>query len=98
MIKKISKIYNISSYSFFNWDEMNPVHGPNPNNPIDVFVKDNIIFAENGNGKSILVDIFKSLDGQDIVLEKNWDCAAIDEQEIKIIISDDSEINFNRSS
>ncbi|HUS49300.1 MAG TPA: AAA family ATPase, partial [Candidatus Paceibacterota bacterium] len=96
-IKKISKIHNIFSYSFFNWDEMNPEHGENPNAPIDIFTKDNVIFAENGNGKSILVDILKSLDGQDIVLEKNWDRAEKDRQEIKIVFGDDSEINFDES-
>ena len=76
---------------------MNPEHGENPNAPIDIFTKDNVIFAENGNGKSILVDILKSLDGQDIVLEKNWDRAEKDRQEIKIVFGDDSEINFDES-
>lgn len=96
-IKKLKKIDNIFSYSFFNWDKMNPEHGENPNYPIDNFTKDNVIFAENGNGKSILVNIFKSLDGQKIILEKNWDSAETDKQEIKVVLGDDTEINFNGS-
>ena len=92
-IKKLAKINNISSYSFFDWDKINPEHGNNPNDPIDVFKKNNVLFAENTNGKSKLVDIFKSLDGQDIKLENNWD-RPTDGQEAKIILGDDSDINF----
>lgn len=94
-IKKISKIDNIFSYSFFNWDEMNPEHGLNPNDPPDIFKKTNIIFAENGNGKSVLVDIFKSLNGQEIKLEKNWDRPPKDKQEANVILYDDIEIFFD---
>jgi wobble nucleotide-excising tRNase len=93
-IKKLSKIDNIFSYSFFNWNEMNPEHGGNPNTPDDDFKKENVIFAENGNGKSAMVNILKSLDGQKINLEKNWD-RPNDDQEIKIVLADDCEINFN---
>jgi len=96
-IKKLSKINNIFSYSFFDWNEMNPIHSGNPNIPDDIFKKNNIIFAENGNGKSVLVNIFKSLDGRDIAIEKNWDRAETDKQEIKIVLEDDSEIIFNSS-
>jgi hypothetical protein len=58
-IKKIPKINNAFSYSFFDWDLINPIKGNNPNNPNDTFTKNNIIFAENGNGKTKVVEIFK---------------------------------------
>lgn len=67
--------------------------GDNPNDPIDVFKKNNVLFAENTNGKSKLVDVFKSLDGQDIKLERNWD-RPTNGQKAKIILGDDSEINL----
>ena len=73
MMKKIAKIINIFSFSFFDWDKINPMKGNNPNDPIDVFKENNIIFGENTNGKSNLIKIFKSLNGQDINLEQNWD-------------------------
>lgn len=95
MIKKFNKINNIFCYSFFDWDKVNPHHGNNPNDPIDVFKKNNVIFAENGNGKSRLIDIMKSAGGQDVRLEKNWDRSADDEQSAKITLSDDSEITFD---
>ncbi len=95
MIKKINKIDNIVSFTFFNWDEMNPYHGANTNDPIDVFNKNNVIFAENGNGKSVLVDIFKSLNGQDIELKKSWYRAETDGQKIKITLENNTEIDFN---
>jgi len=98
MIKKIAKINNVYSYSFFDWDKINPSHGNNPNDPIDVFRKNNILFGENGNGKSRLVDIFKSLDGQPTKLEKSWGCDSADGQEIKIILDNGTETSFDRSS
>ncbi len=98
MIKKLAKIDNISSYSFFDWDTINSItftdKSGNQQTRDGCLVKNNIIFAENTNGKSKLVDIFKSLDGQDIKLEKNWDRPTTDGQKAKIILSDDSEINF----
>lgn len=90
MIKKVDKILNVCSFSFFDWDKINPAKGNNPNDPIDTFKKNNIIFGENGNGKSNLIRIFKSLSGQDIELEKHWDYLS-EKQEIKLILDDNSE-------
>jgi len=99
-IKKLAKINNISSYSFFDWDTINSItftdKSGNQQTRDGYLVKNNIIFAENTNGKSKLVDIFKSLDGQDIKLENNWD-RPTDGQEAKIILGDDSDINFTET-
>lgn len=93
MIKKISKVINVFSFSFFDWDKINPIKGNNPNDPIDVFKENNIIFGENTNGKSNLIKIFKSLNGQDINLEQNWDFPS-EKQQIEFILDDDSKITF----
>ncbi len=100
MIKKLSKINNVLSYSFFDWDKINLVSfvdsDRNQKTRDGHFVKSNIIFAENGNGKSKLVDILKSLDGQDKTLEKHRD-RKTEGQEAKIILDDDSEIDFSET-
>jgi len=96
MIKKVDKILNVCSFLFFDWDKINPAKGNNPDDPIDTFKKDNVIFGENGNGKSNLINIFKSLNGQDIELEKHWDYLS-EKQEIKLILDDNSETLFVNS-
>jgi len=96
MIKKVDKILNVWSFSFFDWDKVNPEKGNNPNDTIDTFKKNNIIFGENGNGKSFLIKIFKSLDGQDVELIKHWDYPS-EKQEIKLILDDNSETLFINS-
>ncbi|MDD5290679.1 MAG: AAA family ATPase [Patescibacteria group bacterium] len=97
MIKKLTKINNVLSYSFFDWDKINLVsfvgNDGNQKTHDGHFVKNNVIFAENANGKSKLVDIFKSLDGRGIKLDKHRDRKA-EGQEAKIILDDDSEIEF----
>lgn len=93
MMKKIAKIINIFSFSFFDWDKINPMKGNNPNDPIDVFKENNIIFGENTNGKSNLIKIFKSLNGQDINLEQNWDFPS-EKQQIELVLDNDSRITF----
>ena len=95
-IKKLSKLNNAFSYSFFDWDKVNPAKGNNPNDPIDIFKKSNILFAENGNGKSKLVNVFKSLNENKSNIEKHRD-RGDDTQEIRIILDDDSEIGFSTS-
>ena len=96
--KKLTKLNNVFSYSFFDWDKINFVtfvdNDGNQKTRDGHFVKNNVIFAENANGKSKLVDIFKSLDGQDKTLEKHRDHKS-EEQEAKIILDDDSEIDFS---
>jgi len=98
MIKKLTKLNNVFSYSFFDWDKINFVtfvdNEGNQKTRDGHFVKNNVIFSENANGKSKLVDIFKSLDGRDKTVEKHRDHKS-EEQEAKIILDDDSEIDFS---
>jgi len=100
MIKKLSKINNVLSYSFFDWDKINLVSfvdsDGNQKTRDGHFVKSNIIFAENGNGKSKLVDILKSLDGRGAKIDKNRD-RKTEGQEAKIILDDNSEIDFSET-
>jgi len=100
MIKKLSNINNILSYSFFDWDKINLVNfiDKDGNQKIQDgnFIKNNVIFAENGNGKSKLVDILKSLDRESAKLDKHRD-HKLEGQEIKIILNDDSEIVFSET-
>jgi wobble nucleotide-excising tRNase len=99
IIKKFNKIKSAFSYSFFDWDKINFISfvdkKGNQKTRDGHLVKSNIIFAENGNGKTRLIDIMKSVGGQDVVLEKNWDRPATDEQEVQITLMDDSEITFD---
>jgi len=90
MIKKVSRIDNVFSFSFFEWDKFNSINGQNNH----FLKKNNIFFAENGNGKSALVSIFKSLNGQVIELQKNWDRPLSDDQKVEILLRDNSQINF----
>jgi len=93
MIKKFKTINNVFSYSFFEWDIINPVNGNNPNNPIDIFKKNNILFAENGNGKTNLISVLKVLNGVDsIELEKHWDYPAENQN---VVLELDNELSFN---
>lgn len=57
MIKKISKIKQYKSFQEFSWDEF----CKNKSGQEMLFQKFNIIFGENGSGKSSVCDIFKSL-------------------------------------
>jgi len=98
MIKKLANINNVFSYSFFVWDKVNPSTFIDNDGKIQTrdnnFVKSNVIFAENANGKSKLVDIFKSLDGKNVKLNKHRDYKT-EGQKVKIILDDDSEIEFS---
>jgi len=100
MIKKLNKLNNVLSYSFFDWDKINLVtfvdNDGNQKTRDGHFVKSNIIFAENANGKSKLVDIFKSLDGRGTKLDRHRD-RKTEGQEAKIILDDDSEIDFSET-
>ncbi len=96
-ISKVDKINNIFSFSFFKWDSINhhtfDDKNGNTQNFDGSFEKSNVLFAENGNGKSNLIKIFKSLNSQDIELKKHRDYPS-EKQELKLILSDNSEINF----
>lgn len=96
-IKKFNKIDNAYSYSFFEWDCINPPMVPNnagtlvtSNSP---FVKSNIIFGENGNGKSKLVSILKSLDKNSSPIEEHRDRVG-ENQEIKIAVDGGTDVEF----
>ena len=97
MIKKFKTINNIFSYSFFEWDSLNFIEFRDKEENIKtrdgVFVKNNILFAENGSGKSNLINIFKVLNGVDSVeLEKHWDFPAEDQS---IVLELNNELSFN---
>lgn len=93
MIKKFKTINNVFSYSFFEWDTINPIKGNNPNDPIDIFKKNNILFAENGNGKTNLINLLKVMNGVDsIKLEKHWDYTTENQN---VVLELDSELSFN---
>ena len=100
IIKKISKFNNIFSYSYFGWDSVNSFTFINNDNSSETrdghFLKYNIFFAENGNGKSKLVQVFKSLNGEPQEIEKHRD-RQDDNQEVEIILNDDSQISFDGS-
>ncbi len=86
MIKKISRIKNIGSFWLFDWNEINPDNcrdsqgniitnsRGNPKRIQHEFRKYNILFGENGSGKTMLISIFKSLNNNNSKdLNKHWD-------------------------
>ncbi len=98
-IKKFSQINNALSYSHFEWDKINPptfVDKDGVIQPRDTsFVKSNIIYAENGNGKSKLVNILKALDINSSAINKHHD-RIVDPQEIKVVLDGGvADIKFN---
>jgi len=74
MIKKISRIKNIGSFWLFDWDKINPDNCRDSGGNIQhEFRKYNILFGENGSGKTMLVSILKSLNNNSKALSKHWD-------------------------
>ncbi|MEI6552968.1 MAG: AAA family ATPase [bacterium] len=75
-IKKLKKIDNVFSYIHFNWETINPStyieNGVNKSRDTS-FQKDNVIFAENGSGKSKLVSLFKKINNGESNIEKHRD-------------------------
>ena len=109
MIKRISKIKNIGSFQYFEWDKSNPpykydkqekIEKDNKGNKKEInsnFRKYNIVFGENATGKTHVVKIFKSLnDNLNQFLTKHWD-RTNEDREIEIKIEDDSLIIFNET-
>lgn len=97
MIKKIKTINNVFSYSFFDWDSLNLIKYKDEKGNLKsrdgAFVKNNIIFAENGNGKTNLINLLKVLNGVDsIKLEKHWDYTTENQN---VVLELDNEISFN---
>jgi len=93
MIKNFSLIKNV--ISFVDYESAKYFYKLDKNNnKVNInFDKNNIIFGDNGSGKSALVQILKNLNGDNIILEKNWDYENKN-QEIKINIEDGT-LNFN---
>jgi wobble nucleotide-excising tRNase len=86
MITKIKTIKNIGSFFYFDWDSVNPsVQIDAEYKPINdksgkqkliynKFKKFNVLFGENGTGKSTLVRLLKCLNSNsDDLISKNWD-------------------------
>lgn len=97
MIKKINTINNVFSYSVFDWDNFNCHEFTDKNGVVKnfdgSFVKNNILFAENGSGKSNIIKLFKFLNGETLELKKHWDKSK-EAQEIKITLDDSSILEF----
>lgn len=100
MIKKFFKINNVFSYAFFDWDKINTHSFVSKNGTTQTFdgsfAKNNVLFAENGNGKSTLIKALKSANGDDIFLEKHWDYET-EAQEIGILFEDNTILTKNNS-
>lgn len=88
MINKIKSIKNIGSFFHFEWDTVNPSLQINASGqPIlmqdgsghqktinNQFKKLNVLFGENGMGKTTLVKLLKALrDDSPSFIQKNWD-------------------------
>lgn len=99
MIKKFKTINNVFSYSFFEWDSLNFVRFKDKEGNVKTrdgsFIKNNIIFAENGNGKTNLINLIKVLNGVDsIELEKHWDYPT-ENQNLVLEFDNDNDLSFN---
>ena len=92
-IKKLTKSNNAFSYGSFEWDAVNPLQLLDKDgNLVDSkseFEKCNILFGENGNGKSKLVKIFHTLNDPSRQLEKHRDLHS-KPQEVEILFDDDT--------
>jgi len=93
MIKNFPLIKNV--ISFIDYESAKYFYKlGKQSNRIDIdFGKNNIIFGDNGSGKSTLVQILKNLNGDNIILEKNWDYKN-ENQEIKIN-TENGTLSFN---
>ncbi len=92
-IKKLKKSNNVFSYGSFEWDAINPQKLLNNDGKLvdskNEFEKCNVLFGENGNGKSKLVKIFRALHDPHRSLEKHRDLQG-QPQEIEILFDDDT--------
>lgn len=106
MIKLINRIRNIGSFQHYEWNKANPPYKidaqgkPILNNEGNKrklnseFKKYNIIYGENGTGKTYLVKIFKSLnDNSSNWLSKHWDRGS-EKREVEIILEDETKLIF----
>ena len=87
MINRIVQATNLLSYVDFNWDSVNL---PNEDgNDVSSFKRRNIIFAENGNGKSNLIKMLVAMKVNGDI-PKNW---YLKTDPSKLIVSVDGEPN-----
>lgn len=92
-IKKLSIIKNIGSFREFRWNSFCS-HKKKDDSLEDAEIwKKNIFFGDNGNWKSTIVKVLKSLNEWTNILPKNWDMMG-KEQEIKITIDWGGSIEF----
>lgn len=87
---KINKIRNIGSFKYFVWNRINVQQQSE-------FDETNILFGENGAGKTTIVNIFKSINNNDATLEKNWDLENTD-REIEIELEASQLISFDETN
>ena len=101
MIIKFQKIKNVGSFQLFEWDNINPLQIPDGQGGLisydTQFKKHNLLYGENGTGKSTIVRIFKSLHYGDNDLAKNWD-RENEDREIEITTDGSSNIIFSESN
>ena len=102
-IKKIKSIKNVWSFKEYEWDKFNKFHTKEKLadwtkvEKIGEFWKKNLLYGDNGNWKSTIVKIFKSINNTTVSLSKNWDALG-DEQNVTVIMSDDWENIFDWTS
>lgn len=101
MIIKFQKIKNVGSFQLFEWDKVNPAQIPDGRGGIESydtqFKKYNLLYGENGTGKSTVVKIFKSINRDTNDLAKNWD-RENESREIQIALNGTNTIDFSESS
>lgn len=104
-IRKIKSIKNVWSFRECEWDTFNKFlkeerQADWTRQKVEKnveFWKKNILYGDNGNGKSTIVKVFKSLNNDTTVLLKNWDTSWVD-QSINIEMDDGSENIFDWTS
>lgn len=95
-IKKFSSIKNIGSFREFEWNSFCSHKKKDGSLENAEIWKKNIFFGDNGNWKSTIVKILKSLNEWTNILPKNWDMMK-KEQEVKITMDWGGDIEFSNT-